>query len=257
MELSIVHNLLAAVMPTPCYCVFESQGAPSSLNFSNAIGSTGKAADLNAMEYLIARGEWDGRRPCVFINDTRIAELAAAHHEVREVSRETLEQQLLAAVAVHEGGHVTEKGVDLAPPTESRRLFAEAIATYSAVTLADPDRPPFAGHEWRWLRNCCHLRYRAVEVGFDVPFDLVMSGDLYALPPLEDFSRTLDGVFELSNLQRESIFEINRFRPPHNFRWLWQQSVLAWIETQQYSPAVSAAIGMLEVTPDEENEDAT
>lgn len=255
MNTDIVHNLVAAVMPTPVYVVFESQGPPSALNFGDAIGSTGKAADLLAMDWLIERGEWRGRAPLVWINDLRISQLAAEYHAVREVTAAELERQLITAVTIQELAHIAEKGIDAAPVCDNRKTFAVAIAAYSAATLHSPERPPFDGHTWKWIRLCVHLQYRAAQAGFEAPSELIMSHDVYHLPPLERFASPLYGQFEPSNLERESIFKINEFRPPHYFAELWKDSVRSWLAQQTtYTPAIHPAIDMLQVRTYEVND---
>ena len=252
MDLDIPRNLAAAVFPTKVYIIYESDGAPSALNFGDAIGSTGKVADLLAADYLVKRGEWNGRRPLVWLNDVRISELAAEYHAIREVEPAELARQLMVAATIHELAHVAEQGVDTAPISNTRKEFAVAIAAYSAETLHSPERPPFDCHGWRWIRNSIHLHHRALQAGYETPLDLVMIHENYCLPPLEQFASRLHGQFEPSNLARESIFDINTFRPPHLFAELWKDSVRYWLAQQTaYTPAIHPAIDMLNVVPDE------
>lgn len=255
MDKEIVHELAAAVMPsTPIYTALRSEGAPESLQIGEALACFGRANDLVAMGYLQARGEWNGRRPLVYFNDISISNIAATQHTAHGLTRREMEDEFAVGIAIHEFAHATEILPDYSEPSVSRVGFANFVAAYSAVELTSGDRPPFDGHGWRWVRNCCHLYHRAKLAGFDCPAHFIFSGENYQLPEFEQFLYAINGAFELSNLERVSIFEINRFRPPHHFVDLWKGAVRYWLAQQTaYSPAISTALQMLEVEPDEEN----
>ncbi len=212
------------------YVVFASDCPPAAITMPNAWGATGHTADLLIHNWLADRGEWRGRAPAIFVNDLGVHEHCAK--ESRGNAGQTLqwELQIASAVICHEVAHVAEKSVDLSEPTPSRHEFAEAIAAYSFAVAESKARPPFDGHGWKWIRLAIHAAHRAHSHGFNFPIHFLWSGEDYATAAPEQFRFVL--AQEPSNLDRESLFEINSFRPPRAFCDLWRECVNRWLDQQ-------------------------
>lgn len=229
------------------YVVLESEGAPLP-DTSNAFAETHPQLDLMLEEYLLARKVWRGRAPAIGIFDIRVREVVKEATCDEDLAAER-NRQLLAALVAHECAHVVEFGIDLSPPTQASRAFAEGVARFSVqfpesetVKLA---LPPMRNHRLKFIRLALHLAHRASVVGSHFPTELLYSAEDYGIAAPHVFEAELQG--EPKDLVNESIFEIPSFRPPRGFTQLWNDYVREWISKQPAnSPGVGQALTLIE-----------
>jgi len=242
----LADSLLPGCQP---YIVLESQGPPPSVRLPGALAFTGLALDVQLEPWLSARGDWQGRRPAIFVDDDAIRKLALEASAEHGGYAAEIERHVLLATVTHEAAHVAQKGIDTRPMTDEFRELAEAAVAYSIAAIEDTGRPPFLGHDWRWVRLAIHLAHKANALGYTFPISFLFSGESYAITEAKNFAYALGR--EPVNLESESIFEINTFRPPLNFVRLWQRCVGRWIEQQPAGASgIDAATRLLKVYED-------
>jgi hypothetical protein len=215
------HRLALAVAPElgdrPLYLMtqeeFAGQPSPTAcLGWAEAQ----PVIDYNLVDIL--GGRWQGPGRVVCLDLPAIAQAAAAPDQV---ARCTLN------VLLHEVGH-------LVPRTELPTREAELVPTPAfkqlqlecrKLAIAIPE--PEAGaaddpHDWRFIRRCCHLFYRACALGWDIPA-MYLFGPRQWQSPTEFYLTLL--LPECVRMSGATFQEIETEQPPAEFMQLWRQNL--------------------------------
>lgn len=162
-----LENLAAELMRRPVYVALQSEGVPEDIGGEKVGGVYSRRLDLALKPYLEASGRWEGRRPAVYIDDVRFEDWGC--------------------IFLHELGHLAEFGFCEVP----EKVFSPALLQRDAAHWAEHrDNPVIIdetlGHEKyhgpRFVRACCHLWWRARQMGYGCNPEHIYDGDLYGVP---------------------------------------------------------------------------
>jgi len=128
---------------------------------------------------------WQGRGPCMVINDLPDSDEKHVDHDVEQPDPDYLELDL-CRTALHELAHILErpKLYRDRKEVEPQRIIFESLVISHAVSnekVDEPTVPPFQGHEADFIRIALHLRHRADMAGMLVPLYNFCAGRLYGL----------------------------------------------------------------------------
>lgn len=220
-------SLVAAAFPEaagrPCYLVLESM-LPVSLK-PQAWGYQWDSCDWAARPYV----DWQGPGVAVVLCDRFIRQSMPSH----------LVRCALASVTLHELAHVRaldfEEYDELAPAGLLPELISKELPEMETVGW-----PPWHTHDWRFLRNACHLLHRSQLAG--QPWDdatdyYVVAGPSYALSPLWAYVEALGD--EPAKLAGLTWAELQATAPPARFRHQWLADVHRW--AAKADPDIAAA----------------
>jgi hypothetical protein len=212
---------LACELGCPVYICLQSAGAPAPL--AGSYGCTSPTADLLLRPWLESRGRWFGRRPAIFIDDLLLRANVTAE---APADADQLFARWLPTILIHELAHVVHQGVDLAEVTTDTDRRAMALAAFSITVQDSPSLPPWFGHNAEWVRLALHLAHRATALGQPVNVDDLFNGETYGIAEPAEWQYVLVG--EEAALERESIWDLQRFRAPLGFIELWRHCVYRW-----------------------------
>jgi hypothetical protein len=229
-ELATAH--VRDVLPISVYVVFTSEGAPEPGD--DALGQTGRAADVLLRPHIEAMGQWQGRAWCIHLDDLAMLEwVRAASSELNEIESGNLFRQLISGVTAHEIGHIVELGPAIANLPESAlqdtRAAAAAVgalAAYSAGIHEQRGTVPWRLHDGRFLRAVFHTRFRLLQIQRANLSDmsLMLDTEFYGLSSPRPYWQALMG--ELKERINDPIFEAaTAGKPPKPFRDLWRADV--------------------------------
>lgn len=177
-------------------------------------GVTGPSVDVVFADWLRHQGRWQGRKPCVFLDDLALLD----EH-----------RQRILGIWTHEMGHLADFVIeDSAEPTELSATMAELTSQFCDINADAFKIPEWTSHDASWIRRCLHLRYRLGLVGHHFGCWAIYNAEQYGLPPCESFDNRLGGVFEYECLARVPIGELDQFPPPFLFRQLWHDWLDWW-----------------------------
>ncbi len=164
---------------------------------------------------------WQGRGPCMVINDTDFGRLDAPDAECH-----------MLATVLHELAHILERPpVDRAgEDMDEAKLIFESLCVGHAVsreTPPDETAAPFQNHGLRFIRAALHLRHRAQAAGVLVTLSGCCAGRRYGLSHLNLYRKALGD--EPARLAGLAIRDILRTPYPKAFRRLWAADVAHWL----------------------------
>ena len=166
-------EIATALLGRDNYIVLQSDQPPDWAIRPQAFGMTGRNLDTLLHAWLVERGEWRDRRPAIYIADQLISQVADAEAAGNFQRSIEVHDQLLAAIVVHEVGHIVENGIDLTEQTSVRQLFAQAVACTDALE-DHSELPPFFMHSASWVRLSIHAAYRAETTRMGIPAALLI-----------------------------------------------------------------------------------
>ncbi len=220
-----LEDLAASLLPgLEPYIVLTSERPPAEHLVANAVGWTSPTLDLALRGWFKKGGRWQGRRPCVVIDDLLCWKWA------REESTKNLQpstgffHQTAAGILIHELAHIADLGLDLSEPTKRTERLARSVNSREYPLPAAP--VPWAGHCEGWLRCVLHLRFRALQIGRHTALDVVFDSMHYGLSPSYDYWKILLG--EMKRLRDVPIFEIAKVPPPLSFVKRWHSDIRRW-----------------------------
>ena len=170
-----------------------------------------KGRHLAAREYLRSIGTWPGHWPAIIL-------LVRPPASVTEA----------LPVVIHELAHCLPASpplADIEPSDSERKMQALQLATWSARKVQDSE--PWAGHDARFVRRCCHLRYRAAWLGIDIDLTAAnVAGRNYGLSHPSMYEEAL--ATEPQRLRLKTFSEIDSGPVPKRFARLFSQDVAEW-----------------------------
>ena len=190
----------------PIYIVAQSQLESFFGQAGGCYAYTTPSLDLYVRDHI---DDWQGRGPCMVINDLAIAEDHApdAHREL--VLNHTL----------HELAHI----LDRPSLFEDRNDHPDKLLFEALVVANTTSRPqstePIYGHRLNFIRIAIHLVDRANRAGFDIRHSGVCATHRYGLAPIANYVDALgDEPSRSSSLRFQDIVENDT---PNQFNQLW------------------------------------
>lgn len=201
----------------PLYIVPQSRLAAEYGNAERAYAYTTPSLDLYLRPYLPG---WQGRGPCMVINDLALAE---------DFALEDVEY-LVCAHALHELAHILDRAELFAPRAEA----SPEQLQFELLVLSDtnrrpprPDLPLYHGHGPAFLRIVVHLAYRASQAGFPVSAAGIFHGPRHGLSLAAEYEDAICN--EPRRLTDLPMRQLLATEPPQPFLELWNQ------DQQRYS----------------------
>lgn len=188
----------------PLYIVPQSRLVDQFGRAERCYGYTTPSLDLYLFDHL---EDWQGRGPCMVINDLAIDEDVApdAH------------QELFLNHALHELAHILDRDKLFAEePSDLVRLQFERLVLADA-TKSEPSAGPQLGHGLSFVRIAIHLVERANRAGYDIRHAGVCHSHRYGLLPVGYYVDSLQ-----CELQRapQCLRELKATKPPTSFTCL-------------------------------------
>lgn len=165
----------------PLYVVFASD-LPSELTGTMG-GFTGPTVDQLCRPYIHS---WVGHGPCYVVDDRRATQcVRRILPECDDASRWRYACGAMTATALHEFGHILQSGVRLYEPTdidgEREALMRRVAAEKRQMSTGKPLAIDYNEHGLSFIRICCHIHWRAEQLGIRFPLPTVCGGLRYRL----------------------------------------------------------------------------
>jgi hypothetical protein len=202
----------------PLYILQQSQIPPEIGGKSICGGFTTPRLDL----YLqaVIGPAWQGRGPCLVVNDTDILPTMDGTDIETEFFSTTL----------HEFSHILERPRMIVPPpiqVEPARIQFEALVVGQAITQEiTPAEEPMVSeqHSVRFIRIALHLCHRAREMGVWLTPSHLCAGQAYDLSHANCYREVLGD--EPRRLAEASFQDILALPAPHAFLKLWTEDLV-------------------------------
>jgi hypothetical protein len=218
----------ADLADAPLYVAVQSQCPGDLAAVRNCQGFT--SPDLDCLLRGSLGDRWRGRGPAMFIRDGVLNSLLdEALLELPEAA-EVVSRWFLAT-AVHELAHILDRDTLISEdtPADAHAAATAVVEALDGPSWSGPTAPiPHFQHEWKFLRNCLHLRHRAELLGIDIAAARIVNCDYYGLSSIADYQAALDD--EPARMIDASFRDIRDARPPAPFRALWQADFLRYAE---------------------------
>jgi hypothetical protein len=154
------HDLCRQIAPLdlaghPLYIVAQSQIGSEFGDAEGCNGYTSPSLDLYLQEYI---NDWQGRGPCMVVNDIAIDEDQDPdfHHRI------------VLNCILHELAHIVDRPEPVTHRSiDPQRIQFEALVVASS-TKREESSQPMVGHGLSFVRKAIHLVERANRIGYDL-----------------------------------------------------------------------------------------
>lgn len=212
-------NLAPELLDSPFYALAYSQA--KRLSVGNSLGLAFIGADNAQVEAVLRdRKEWRGAGRAILLNVGAIRRLNKADASF---------EKHLNSIALHEVCH----HLPARPPIDwpeipggiPQKLFEAANnrTKRELEAAASPDRQPWHGHGFTFLRICCHMVWRAQQIDIPLCLHSIAGGAQYGLSDFSDYLRAIGN--EPSRLRNEKFSLICRMPAPAWFADVWGRDI--------------------------------
>ena len=232
-----VEALCRAIAPDlagkPLY-VLPFSALPASWHDASYLGCTGSRYDLHHRDIIGER--WQGRGPCIAVNDIGIRQRVPAD----------MVESWFSTIAIHELGHcLTENWTyrSEAAPVDADESKAAVKWVQHQPTIEENREAIQVFHRDDWIRSVLHLRHRALQWESDLPASVLLMNSLPYFTACLWIEALGD---EPERLSAMTIREILNEPVPDAFRELWTDAMLRFKSASQNLEGDDSMSGILE-----------
>lgn len=207
----------------PFYVVFASD-LPTEMT-GTMTGFTSPFQDELCRPYIKS---WRGRGPCFVVDDGMATQSVRRmlpncdHAACWQFACGTM-----TATAMHEFAHILASGVwliELSDADGLREALTRRVAAEKRQTAAGaPPAVDFDDHGLAFIRSCCHIHWRAEQLGIRFPLPTICGGVQYKLSCASRYAFALHG--EPKRLAGWTFKEIIATEPPSMLAGLYESDV--------------------------------